>query len=121
MNKIKQFIILASTLPVFTFAQSQKTSIQSNTIKGIANDITSILSGILMPTLFSVALALFVWGIVDFIRNAENSEERKRGKQRMLWGILGLFAMITFIGLTSVLTKSVFNASPLLPQLFTNK
>ena len=111
---MKKIIIILSSLPSVVFAAG-------GTIKSISDDATEFLSRLVMPMLFTLALSLFIWGVVDFIKNAENSEERKKGKQRMLWGIIALFVMVTFLGLTSVLTNSVFNTGPILPQFFTGK
>lgn len=117
MKKIitKIYLIVILGLPALASAQ-----VKSRTIKGIANDLTKFLSSAVMPLLFAVALALFIWGIVDFINHAENSDERKKGKQRMLWGIVGLVAMVTYLGLTSVLTQTFFGDGVGLPQLYTN-
>lgn len=37
-----------------------------------------------------LAFALFVWGVVQFIGNAENQEKRATGQKHMIWGIIGL-------------------------------
>ncbi len=109
---MKKFIITTiSMFPLFSFAAS-------GNIKSIADSVTKFLTSLVMPMLFSIALAWFIWGVADFIRGAENSEERKRGKQRMLWGIIALVVMVTFLSLTSVVTTSLFNKGPILPQLF---
>lgn len=91
-----------------------------NTIKSFAGSITSFLGKPLMMLLFSTALLLFIWGIVEFVKNAENSEDRNKGKQHMLWGIVALFAMLTFLGLTGTLTQTFFQTDPLLPQFYEN-
>lgn len=50
------------------------------------------------------AFALFVWGVVLFIRSAEDEEKRETGKRHMVWGIVGLAvifgarAIIAFVG-----------------------
>jgi hypothetical protein len=36
------------------------------------------------------AFIVFVWGVVDFIRNADNDEKRGTGAKHMLWGLVGL-------------------------------
>ena len=55
--------------------------------------IDKVEANILTPlvTLVSVlAFLLFVYGIVEFIRNAENEEKRATGAQHILWGLIGL-------------------------------
>lgn len=50
------------------------------------------------------AFALFAWGVMLFIRNAENDEKRETGKRHMVWGIVGLAvifgaqAIMSFVG-----------------------
>ena len=97
------------SLPLSTFAA---TTFREATIKFV-----DILTKSLVPLLFSIALALFIWGIADFIRSADNPEQRKVGKQRIVWGIIGLLAMVGYISLVGFVTNSFFNGSPGLPQL----
>ena len=98
-------------LPVITFAQQ-------DTFRNIVIDIVDLLGGAVMPLLFLAALTLFIWGVIEFIRNSDNQEKRKEGRRRMLWGIIALFVMVSYLGLTSVLTETLFNRQPFLPQLY---
>ncbi len=108
---MKKFILTISILlPSFTFAVG--------TIKDISGKVAKFFGGTMMVLLFSAALAMFLWGILDFIRNADNSEEREKGKKRMLWGIIALFAMVAFLGLTGIFTNTFFGGDPILPQLY---
>ena len=50
---------------------------------------TQILNPILLLLTFA-AFVIFVWGVIEYIRNADNDEKRKDGQQHMLWGIIGL-------------------------------
>jgi membrane protease YdiL (CAAX protease family) len=89
------------------------------TFRTFVVQVTDFVGDALMPLLFSAALAYFIWGVVEFIRSADNSDERNKGKSRILWGIIGLFAMLTYLGLTSVFTSTFFGTNVFLPQLFT--
>jgi len=104
----KQFAILGVlVVPVITFAQTLKTAVGK----------VVVVSQTVTPLLFSAALAWFIWSVIEFIRNSDNPEERKKGKNRMIWGIIALFVMVAYLGLTSVFTNSLFGTSPFLPQL----
>lgn len=55
--------------------------------------ISAIEREILAPIITLIALAafvIFVWGLVDFIRGADDTEKRKTGQLHMIWGIIGL-------------------------------
>lgn len=110
---IKLMPITLTTTPFVVFAFER-------TAKGIADWLIKLIFGPLMPLLFSAALALFIWGVVEFIRSADNSEARKRGKKRILWGIIALFLMVTFLAITNIFTRTLFEDRAFLPQLHTN-
>lgn len=87
-----------------------------NTFRNFVIEVVDILGGAVMPLLFLAALTWFIWGVVEFIRNSDNQEKRKQGRSKMLWGIIALFVMVSYLGITSVFTESLFNRQPILPQ-----
>lgn len=99
----------------FSFAQNEQ-----RTLRDVARSVADLLGSALMPLLFIFGLSWFIWGVVDFIGSADNKEKRALGRRRMLWGLVALFAMVSFLGLTSILTETVFNSQPILPQLYEN-
>ena len=80
---------------------------------------TCIITSAIIPLLFALALAAFIYGVVQYIINPNNSEKRGEGQQYMIWGIIGLFVMISVWGLVGVLssTFNLTNTAPILPQL----
>lgn len=105
---------------ILLFSMPQESLAFERSVLGISRWIRDLVFGPLMPLLFAAALLWFIWGIAEFIRSADNSDGRERGKRRMLWGILALFFMITFLGITTIFTQTLFNDRPFLPQLHTN-
>ena len=57
--------------------------------------------------LFSVAFIVFFWGVVEFIRDAGSEDGRKKGRQHMLWGIVGILIMSSVFGITKVLIDTI--------------
>lgn len=77
----------------------------------------SILSP-LIPILITLALIAFFWGVAKYVVQGANDEKsREQGKQIMLWGIVGLFVMVSVWGLVAIvqntfnLENAPFNAS----------
>lgn len=65
---------------------------------------------ILVPLITLVSLAafvVFVWGVVQFIANAEDEEKRKTGQQHMLWGIIGLVIMFGANAVVGLIKQTV--------------
>lgn len=62
----------------------------------------------LLLLLFAVGLLVFIFGVVEFLYglNAEN-DARERGKQHMLWGLVGMFIMVVALGVVYVIADVV--------------
>ncbi len=56
--------------------------------------------------MFVVALITFFWGLVELIRDAGGDEGRKLGKQHMIWGIVGMFIMISAYGIIRLILNT---------------
>ncbi len=125
---MKKKIILSSLLflaPVLsfaagpTFAATADTCKQANPLKSIAgffNFFTCTIVSSIIPLLFTIATAAFIWGIIQYFLNPENEEKRSQGKSYMLWGIIALFVMVSMWGLVGVIGNT-FGVKTLLPQL----
>jgi hypothetical protein len=61
----------------------------------------------LFPLLLALAVLYFIWGVVVFIAQAGDEKARTEGKQRMVWGIGGLFIIVSVWGLVALL-QSIF-------------
>ena len=61
----------------------------------------------LIGLFFALALMYFIWGVLVFIKNADNETERDTGKKHMMWGIIGLFIMIGVYGIIGLITGTL--------------
>lgn len=55
--------------------------------------INGIEQQILAPLITLIALGafvVFVWGVVEFVRGADNAEAREKGQRHIVWGLVGL-------------------------------
>ena len=55
--------------------------------------VTTLIITPAITLLALAALVLFLWGVVEYIRNADNDEARKKGQSHIIWGIIGLVIM----------------------------
>ncbi len=128
MKKIKKQILIllpltALAIPNLTFAAyCDSVGIQlpnSPKIAQLIDFFTCLLSRSVVPLLITSAIVIFIWGVVQFIGNADNEEKQQKGRQFMMWGILGLFVIVSVWGLVRILTNT-FNIEFTLPQLPTH-
>lgn len=111
----KKLIVLSSSvlsfMPLMAFAQGQGNSAGcsvgatgTGTIQSIICKIGNILDTII-PILVVLGVVYFVWGVVGFVIG--NDEEAKaRGKDKMIYGIIGLVVIVAMWGLVGIVTKT---------------
>lgn len=68
-----------------------------------------ILGNVVVPFLISLALVMFIAGIVKYVANGDNEEKREAGRGLMLFGIVALFVMVSVWGLVKILYSSIFD------------
>lgn len=56
--------------------------------------------------LFVAALAVFFWGMVQFIYSAGDEKMQTDGKKHMLWGVVGIFIMLSAFGILKLFTTA---------------
>jgi hypothetical protein len=61
-----------------------------------------------MTVVFAAGLLLFFWGMVQFLWNVEeqSANNRSEGRQHMIWGIVGMFIMVSFWSLIAILDNT---------------
>ena len=79
----------------------------NSTLKDVLCFATRLINDSVIPFIFAVATALFVWGAVKFfIINADEEAQRDQGRQFMIWGIVALAVMLSIWGLVGILTST---------------
>jgi|SRR3972149_12157548 len=64
--------------------------------------------------LFAVALIYFLYGVFEFLANADSEDARTKGKTHMLWGVIGMFIMMSVFGIMQIIinTLGIPNVTP---------
>ncbi len=75
-------------------------------IPQIFDYITCTISNSLMPLLFSIAMLVFIWGVVRYVISPDGSEDRERGRSFMVYGVIGLFVMVAVWGLVAIISNT---------------
>ena len=97
--------VLVYALPMVAGAQSSGigTLSPSQGLDGIINMFTKAI-GILVPILISLAVLFFLWGVFKYIKG--DAAAKAEGAKNMLWGIIGIFVMVSVWGLVRILTST---------------
>ncbi len=60
----------------------------------------------LVPFIVGLAVLTIIWGLFNYVAGAGDEEKRAQAKQYIIWGIIGVFLMLSVWGLVNVLVNS---------------
>ena len=83
----------------------------TNDVKGILNFFTCLLLNSIVPLLISLAIVSFIYGVIRYVLNANDSVKREEGRNFMIWGIVALFVMIAVGHIIGILERTFFGSS----------
>lgn len=110
--------------PLIAFAQTNATN---PTIKELVWKISYNILNPLIKLGFVIAILYFAWGVVQYIRNreagsvweaqitGEGGEKGKSGAEHLIWGIVGLFIMVSAFAIMNLI-KGVIGSNIPTPQ-----
>ncbi len=77
-------------------------------VSDVGTFVITTINNVLVPVLFAVAFIVFLYGAFEvFIIGAQNEEVKEKGKNLMLWGLIGFFVMVSIWGLVNILLGTV--------------
>ncbi len=62
----------------------------------------------LLVVLAGLSLLAFFWGLVKFIAKSGDADSHADGRKLMIWGVVGLFVMISFMGIIGFFYSDLF-------------
>jgi hypothetical protein len=79
----------------------------NSTIVSFINKVSQVIINPAIQLLFLLALLYFLWGVFKFVKGSDADDSRETGKQHMIWGIFGMFIMISAYGILNFIIGSV--------------
>ena len=110
MKKLFKFTLITSMAlvmvsPMITFAQGEVVQVcTGNGIGNILCNIHKLLNSIL-PVLVALGVVYFVWGVVQYVIK-DDEEAKKKEKDRIIYGIIGLTVIVSLWGLVNIVVNT---------------
>lgn len=98
-------LVPVAASPSWVYAQNGAIGATPNTV-GDLYALAINLMQLAVPILIGLALVVFLWGIVTYIASGGNESARSAAGAYILWGIIGLFVMISVWGLVLILSNT---------------
>ncbi|MBI5816856.1 MAG: hypothetical protein HZB09_00305 [Candidatus Yonathbacteria bacterium] len=73
-----------------------------NSLSDLLGVFSTIINA-LMPFIVALAVLYFVWGVFQFVASAGDETARGAGRDKMIYGIIGIFVMVSVWGLVNLL------------------
>ncbi len=77
------------------------------TINGLIHNINRYLLNPIIIFMFAVALVYFLYGVFQFLVHSDKVDEREKGQQHMIWGIVGMVIMIGVFGILKIIETTL--------------
>ncbi len=77
---------------------------------------TCLITSSVIPLLLALAMAMFLWGVVQYVINDAEEAKKAKGRQFMIWGLIGLTVMVAVWGLVAIIGNT-FGIKYAIPQL----
>lgn len=61
----------------------------------------------LITLLFGIAIVLFVVGLVEYLAQKDNADAATKGKRHMVWGIIGIFIMVSVFAIMRIIINAL--------------
>ncbi len=115
-----------SSILISNFVQNNTSIVATNTascilsnspkLGDLLNYATCLINSSIIPLIASLAVAMFIWGVVQYVINSDEEAKKQKGKEFMIWGIIGLVVMVGVWGLVKIL-GSTFGIEYAIPHL----
>lgn len=73
----------------------------------LMKSVNKVIINPLIIFLFALAMVYFLYGVARYLLSPDNEEIRKSSKTHMLWGVIGMFIMVSVFGIMSLLLNTV--------------
>lgn len=97
MRKIL-LVLPAFLLPLTVHAQS---------FKELTDDLVAFVNGSIVPLIYAIAFLIFMIGMLRYFFLEQGEEGREKGKQLMMWGIIGFVVMFSVWGIVRLLLTTL--------------
>ena len=69
--------------------------------------ISRVIINPLIVFMFALAVVYFLYGLALYFMSPDNEEMKKNSKQHMIWGVVGMFIMVSVFGIINLTLKIV--------------
>ncbi len=100
MLRLFQYVAVVTVLFAPKSGFAQDLGWYNNVVLGIGD-----LVALAVPILLGIAVAVFVWGLLQYFWQGDDETVRGESRAHMVWAVLALFVIVTVWGLVALLME----------------
>ena len=78
-----------------------------DTAKVLLEKATAAIVNPIITLFFIFSFAIFVFGIFEFIKSADDPSGRKKGQEHMIWGVVGFLIMVAVFSIIHLVMNTL--------------
>ena len=86
---------------------STKIAYAENSLDGFIRNVNEMIINPLIAFLFALAIAFFLYGVLQFFLNQDNEEAKTKGKSHMIWGVVGITIMMSVFAIMNIILNTL--------------
>lgn len=86
---------------------STKIAYAADNLDGFIRNVNEMIINPLIAFLFALAIAFFLYGVLQFFLNQENEEAKTKGKSHMIWGVIGITIMMSVFTIMNIILNTL--------------
>ncbi len=105
LTKIK-LVLVAGAVMVLPIMASAQASFEGKGLGQSLFEIVNFINAYIVPFLIAIAILYVIYGAFKFITAGGDEDKRKAGRDAIIYGLIGIFVMVSIVGLVSVLGRT---------------
>jgi len=81
--------------------------VNQQSFDSLLSKITEQILNPIILLLFSLAVIYFLYGVFVFVQNAESPDKRVEGRDHIIWGVIGMFIMVSVYGIINLVLNTI--------------
>ncbi len=102
-------------MPILLFSPMLVLGASSLTLQSLVVGVVGKLATYFITLVAAASVIVFLWGITKYIYKGDSETEREKGKNLMIWGIVGFVVMFGVWGILALFGET-FGVEAVVPQ-----
>ena len=95
------------------FANIAHAATDTKALDAILTKVSEYIVVPIIQVVFGAAVLIFLWGVVQFVMNAGDPGEREKGRNHIIWGVVGMAIMLSVYGIIRFVAATIGVNAPL--------